>query len=107
MDVHGSSALSRSISRISASPCSTNRSRRAILNQKKYSPEAPLLRDACPNLESAVYHKERFKMRASYKNTSVALLVTLALSLFFVYAMRPNEAAATAVTLETIAEVGP
>src|SRR5262245_23554472 len=31
-------------------------------------------------------------MRASYKNTSMALLATLALSLFFVYAMRPQEA---------------
>src|SRR5215475_7273527 len=31
-------------------------------------------------------------MRASYKNTSVALLVTFALSMFFVFAMRPNEA---------------
>src|SRR5262245_42901793 len=32
-------------------------------------------------------------MRASYKNTSMALLVTLALSLFFVYAMKPRDAA--------------
>ena len=32
-------------------------------------------------------------MRASYKNTSMALLITLALSLFFVYAMKPQEAA--------------
>src|SRR5215468_3054538 len=98
MDVHGSSALSRSISRISASPCFTNRYQRAIFNQKIYSPEIPLLLGVCPNLKSAVYHKERFKMRASYKNTSVALLVTLALSLFFVYAMRPNEAAGSEAT---------
>src|SRR5215470_11507001 len=36
-------------------------------------------------------------MRASYKNTSIALLVTLALSLFFAYAMRPKEAAGSGV----------
>src|SRR5262245_19511035 len=32
-------------------------------------------------------------MRASYKNTSVALLVSFALSLFFVFAMKPGGAA--------------
>src|SRR5215510_1516546 len=36
-------------------------------------------------------------MRASFKNTSMALLVTLALSLFFVYAMRPQEAAGSEI----------
>ncbi|MCI0389517.1 MAG: hypothetical protein MOB07_12240, partial [Acidobacteria bacterium] len=61
-------------------------------------------------------------MRASYKNTSVALLVTFALSLFFVYAMRPNEVVGSGanppsaewknpssveVALETLEEVGP
>src|SRR5262245_37487506 len=36
-------------------------------------------------------------MRASYKNTSITLLVTLALSLFFGYSMRPKEAAGSGV----------
>src|SRR5262245_37290483 len=122
MDVHGSSALFRSISLISANPCFTYRYQRVILDQKTYSPESHSCGTLAPYLKSAVYHKERFKMRASYKNTSVALLVTLALSLFFVYAMRPNEAAGSEATphsaewknsssvkvaLETLEEVGP
>jgi hypothetical protein len=61
-------------------------------------------------------------MRASYKNTSVALLVTFALSLFFGYAMKPNKVAGSVaglpaaelmksssvnVTLESVEEAGP
>src|SRR5262245_14298094 len=46
-------------------------------------------------------------MRASYKNTSISLLLTFALSLFFVYAMRPNEAVGSGVNPSSVESMGP